>query len=302
MIAEGSLQDFSFSDLIQIIGLNASTGTLRLSSEGREGTLACAEGRIVGAQVQDLSGEEAVYALFHWDTGAFAFDPGTPAALPSVTAPLGELAQEGIRRLDRWRAVRAELSTISPRARFRTQRRPLPEETSSLAAELAAKLEAAEGKTLAELAREVQLDELSVATALIELHREGALIVETAPDEALRSVFRRLCDELYARFASISGLKMTEGLEALLNEEARARGVELRWRSGAVQDGVPATQTFEQLRDLYKAFLTQALEYVTKIHGPGFTEKVLADALEGATPEERNGWEALDLPVTTRTP
>ncbi|MNL39627.1 hypothetical protein D3C87_1619140 [compost metagenome] len=134
------------------------------------------------------------------------------------------------------------------------------------------------------------------------MHREGALIVETAPDEALRSVFRRLCDELYARFASISGLKMTEGLEALLNEQARAEGVELRWRSGAVQDGVPSTLSFDALRDLYRGFLEQALAYVTKIHGPGFTEKVLADALEGASPEELSGWEALSLPVTLRTP
>lgn len=302
MIADGSLQDFSFSDLIQIIGLNASTGTLRLASEGREGALSCVEGRIVSAQVQDLSGEEAVYALFHWDTGTFTFDPAAPAGASNVTAPLGELAQEGIRRLDRWRAVRSELSTMTPRARFRAPQRSLVAETSSLAVELMAKLSSGEGKTLSELSRSVQLDELSVAQALLELHREGALIVETAPDEALRSVFRRLCEELYARFASISGLKMTEGLEALLNEQARAKGVELRWRSGAVQDGVPSTQTFDQLRDLYRDFLTQALDYVTKIHGPGFTEKVLADALEGATPEERSGWAALALPVTLRTP
>lgn len=302
MIAEGSLQDFSFSDLIQIIGLNASTGTLRLASEGREGVLACVEGRIVAAQVQDLSGEEAVYALFHWDTGAFRFDPAAPAAPGNVTAALGELAQEGIRRLDRWRAVRSELSTLTPRARFRAPRRELADDSSSLAVELAAKLAAPRGKTLAELARDVHLDELSVAQALLELHREGALIVETAPDEALRSVFRRLCEELYARFASISGLKMTEGLEALLNEQARAKGVELRWRSGAVQDGIPATHAFDALRDLYRDFLTQALDYVTKIHGPGFTEKVLADALAGATPEERSSWEALALPVTLRTP
>lgn len=302
MIAEGSLQDFSFSDLIQIIGLNASTGTLRLSSEGRDGMLACVEGRIVGARVQDLSGEEAVYALFHWDTGAFNFDARPPQQPEDVTAPLGELAQEGIRRLDRWRSVRAELTTLSPRARFRTSRGEVEGAPTSLVSELAARLYRPSGRTLLELAREVGLDELSIAQALLELHREGVLVVETAPDEALRSVFRRVCEQLYGRFASISGLKMTEGLEALLNEQARAQGVELRWRSGVVQDGLSSTMPFEALRDLYRGFLDQALAYVTKIHGPGFAELVLADALAGASPEELSAFEALSLSAAPRTP
>jgi hypothetical protein len=303
MIAEGSLQDFSFSDLLQIISLNTSSGTLRLSSEGREGFLDCHQGEIRSAKAQERTGEDAVYALFHWETGTFRFDEGMPSAPGNIDKPLAELAKEGIRRLDQWRAIRAELPALSMRARFKSDQAQLPSAVHHQAAEVWAVLAGTDGVTLSEVASATRLDELTVAQHLLELFQAGTVTVETAPEEALRSMFRRASEEVYSRFASISGLKMTEGLETLLNSLARTKGVELRWRSGHVQDGLPSALAAAALRPIYRDFLIHELEYVTKIHGPGFAEKALDGALAAFSPEEKSSFLALDLPeaLTART-
>lgn len=296
MIAEGSLQDFSLSDLLQIISLNAATGTLLLASDERNGMLACRKGEIVGAEARDLGGEEAVYALFHWESGTFRFREGEPEAATMVGMSLRDLAREGIRRLDRWRAIRREMPSLTRRARFRSEQHELPSDLSTHGAEVWAAISGTPGLLLAEIAAATHLSELMAAEALFELNGAGMVQVETSPEEALRSMFRQVSDEMYARFASISVLKMTEGLETLLNALARHKEVELRWRSGQVLDELSGLLGVEALRPIYEEFLKQQLEYVTRIHGQAFTERVLEGLLSTLSPEERAAWEALDLP------
>ena len=294
MISEGSLQDFSFSDLLQIIGLNSETGLLRLTSEGREGLLDCKAGEITGAKALDLEGEEAVYALFHWETGTFTFEREASASLANIRTPLSELAKEGIRRVDQWRSIRRDMPQMTLRARFRVLDRPAGG-LSSAASDLIDALKDAESLTLGQIAKANRRDELTIAQALLELWREGLLQVETAPEEALRSVFEAVSEGIFERFASISGLKMTEGLESRLNTWAREQGVDLRWRNGRVQDGLPAILEAPELLPVYRGFLLEELGYVAKIHGESFVSRVIEALLETFSAEERASWKALDL-------
>lgn len=294
MISEGSLQDFSFSDLLQIIGLNSETGLLRLTSEGREGLLDCKSGEITGAKAQGLTGEEAVYALFHWETGTFTFERDASARLANTRTPLSELAKEGIRRVDQWRSIRRDMPQMTLRARFRVVDRPTSS-LSSVASDLVDSLNGAESQTLAQIAKGHRLVELTAAQALLELWREGLLVVETAPEEALRSVFQAVSEGVFERFASISGLKMTEGLESRLNTWAREQGADLRWRNGRVQDGLPAILEAPELLPVYRGFLLEELGYVAKIHGESFVSRVIDALLETFSVEERASWTALDI-------
>jgi len=294
MISDGSLQDFSFSDLLQIIGLNSESGLLRLTSEGREGLLDCKAGQITGAKAMELTGEEAVYALFHWETGTFTFERDGSAGLANISTPLSELAKEGIRRVDQWRSIRRDMPQMTLRARFRVVERPSGG-LSSAASDLVDALKGAEGQTLGQIAKANRRDELTVAQALLELWREGLLQVETAPEEALRSVFEAVSEGVFERFASISGLKMTEGLESRLNTWAREQGVDLRWRNGRVQDGLPSILEAPELLPVYRAFLVEELGYVAKIHGESFVSRVVEALFETFSAEERESWKALDL-------
>jgi hypothetical protein len=263
-------------------------------SEGREGLLDCKAGEIVGAKTPDLQGEEAVYALFHWETGTFTFEKDTPARVVNVRSSLSELAKEGIRRLDQWRSIRRDMPHLTMRARYRVEDRGACS-LSTVASNLVDQLTESGSQTLGQISKAAGHDELAIAQALLELWREGMLVVETAPEEALRSVFCAVSEGVFERFASISGLKMTEGLETRLNTWAREQGVDLRWRNGRVQDGLPAVLEASELLPVYRGFLLEELGYVVKIHGEGFVARAIEGLVETFSTEERASWAALEL-------
>ncbi|MNT82603.1 hypothetical protein D3C72_2223590 [compost metagenome] len=104
-----------------------------------------------------------------------------------------------------------------------------------------------------------------------------------------------MSEGVFERFASISGLKMTEGLESRLNTWAREQGADLRWRNGRVQDGLPAILEAPELLPVYRGFLLEELGYVAKIHGASFVSRVVEALFETFSVEERASWAALDL-------
>lgn len=297
MIPAGSLQDFTLSDLLQIISLNASTGTLRLESEGRNGVIGCRQGQILGARAGELAGDEAVYALFDWATGAFHFEAEAVDALPAnVATSLDELAREGIRRLDQWRAIRTELPNLTTRALLRRHDSE-PAKAPALSQgsrELLECLSPAQGQTLSELARALERSELTVALALLELQREGLLLVESAPEEALRATFKRISEGVFHRFASISGLKMIQGLEDHLNGLARERTWDIRWKNGQVFDGL-AQASEGALLPIYRDCLADQLDYVRKLHGNPFLDRAVDQIAAEMAPEERASLALLGL-------
>lgn len=293
MIPEGSLQDFSLSDLLQIVSLNQNTGTIRFTSEGRDGLVACDKGEVMAAKAGDLTGEEAVYSLFHWESGRFWFEDELTQAR-EIELPMAELTKEGIRRLDQWRQIKRELPGLSMETRFERTGAPAPE-ASAAALEVFENL--SQSRTFEELMKKCLMGELSLATALAELCRTQTVEMRHTAEEASRLLFRRLAEGLYERFASISGLKMTEGLESLLNNLARESNTELRWRSGKVTDGIPAETPSDELVETYKRFIDAEMEYIQKIYPASFSQRSLAEIAEDITPEMKECWDKLGLPA-----
>lgn len=296
MIPAGSLQDFTLSDLIQIMSLNGSTGTLFLDSEGREGALSCNQGELVGARAGDQHGEEAVYTLFDWLIGTFRFEDGKTDVLPAnIATPLGELAKEGIRRLDQWRTIRSELPRLTSRALLRRAPAATEQPTlTSAARELDALLDFEHGQTLGQLALTLRIPELIAAQRLLELHQAGVLHLESAPEVAIRSTFKQVSEGIFSRFAGISGLKMIQGLEDHLNELARERAWEIRWKNGQISDGL-ATLDENVLLSIYRDCLADQWQYVGKIHGLPFLERALDQIASLMSAEERASLSLLGL-------
>lgn len=293
MISEGSLQDFSFSDLLQIISLNGSTGTLKFASEGREGLVECRQGEITGAAIGDIQGEEAIYSLFNWVSGRFTFTEES-TGLENIAIPMADLTKEGIRRLDLWKQIKREMPGVSSGTRFARSGIP-PEEASAAALEVYQALN--ETLELGALASRCGMGELGVAQALLELQSCGAVQMHHTPEEASRNLFKRLSEGLFERFASISGLKMTEGLETLLNGLAREQNIELRWHNGQVYDGLSATHSADELLSIFKRFVDAETDYIGKIYPASFTQRALAEIAEGASAEEQECWKKLELPL-----
>jgi Domain of unknown function (DUF4388) len=105
MAFQGSLAELHLPDIIQLISVSGKTGVFHLTDGRQKGEIYLNEGRIVHAELEDATGEEAVYALAIWRQGEFRFDPGVPTDRLTITKSNTNLLMEAARRLDEWRVL-----------------------------------------------------------------------------------------------------------------------------------------------------------------------------------------------------
>ena len=100
MAVEGNLKDMNLPSLVQIICLEHRRLALVIKRPGEEGRIFFDDGQIIHAQVGSLVGEEAVYRLLGWTSGAFCVSNHVQPPYRTVTVPWNHLLLEGTRRLD----------------------------------------------------------------------------------------------------------------------------------------------------------------------------------------------------------
>jgi hypothetical protein len=105
MAFQGSLAELHLPDIIQLISVSGKTGVFHLTNGALAGEIYLNDGKIVHAQLDDASGEEAVYALAMWSQGDFRFDPGVASELRTISKTNTNLLMEAARRLDEWRVL-----------------------------------------------------------------------------------------------------------------------------------------------------------------------------------------------------
>lgn len=283
MIPEGSLSEFSLPDLLQIISMEAGTGTLRLTGPGREGALEADAGVLVGASCGPKTGEDAVYALFLWEDGAFRWEPGAVGALGrNVGVGLDDLTREGIARRDMWRLAKQALPSLNAiyRRRAGAMAAPdWPEDTRNAWNALQA-----EGFTIGNLGRKLEIPPARAAYALVPMWTSGALEAEIPEAEAVWSLFHKILSALVGRFTDISGLRMTESMEAYLAEKGAANGLDLQASGGRLVEGEPPAGDFVPACG---ATLAEVMEWMGRLHGTAFVERVVAEVLRSAPPAEQ---------------
>lgn len=295
MITEGSLQDFGLSDLLQILAIGNVTGTLTLRSEGRQGQLYFKDGQLLGARLGDRWGKQAACDLFLWQTGVFDLATALPESIPDQeTLSLEAIARDGLKQLERYRQLLKQLpeffsprTWVYPMQMFQEQKPLLVEQLGS-------------GMTFADLVRALPQGELFTLEDVQRLYSEDQIGLSCAPEEQLRQLFERAANALFAQFASISGVKMVESLEHQLNEEARRAHLGLRWRQGHVHDSLPDTWTKDQLLSAYQPLMACMQEYIGKVYGAAFIDRVIEPLLEEMPAPQRALWSELkSLPTAT---
>lgn len=293
MITEGSLQDFRLPDLLQILAIGNGTGSLTIRSEGRQGQLYFKDGVLVGARIGDRWGKQAATDLFLWQTGIFDFSNQLPDVIPDQEElSLEAVTQEGMKQLERLRAIQKQLpdffgprTWVFPMQMYETEKPYLVDLLGS-------------GMSFADLARRLNQGELFVMEDVLRLYQADQIGLSCAPEELLRQLFERVGNEIFGQFASISGVKMVEALETALNDHARDAKLPLRWRAGKVQDNAPDTWTKEQLVEAYRPLIATMQEFVTKVYGQAFIERVVDPLLEEVPAPQRQLWaEISSLPT-----
>ena len=105
MAFQGSLAELHLPDIIQLISVSGKTGVFHLADGPLNGQIYLHDGKIIHAQLEDTSGEEAVYALAIWSQGDFRFEPGIATELRTISKSNTNLLMEAARRLDEWRVL-----------------------------------------------------------------------------------------------------------------------------------------------------------------------------------------------------
>jgi hypothetical protein len=112
MAFQGSLAELHLPDIIQLVSVSGKTGVFHLSDRAHRGEIWLFEGRIVHAEVDDLAGEEAVYALAIWRSGEFRFEPGNAPPRQTIQKSNTGLLMEAARRLDEWRVLSKKIPSV----------------------------------------------------------------------------------------------------------------------------------------------------------------------------------------------
>jgi hypothetical protein len=105
MAFQGSLAELHLPDIIQLISVSGKTGVFHLTDGSLQGQIYLNDGKIVHAELDDVAGEEAVYALAIWSQGDFRFDPGVATEHRTISKSNTNLLMEAARRLDEWRVL-----------------------------------------------------------------------------------------------------------------------------------------------------------------------------------------------------
>jgi hypothetical protein len=112
MAFQGSLAELHLPDIIQLVSVSGKTGVFHLSDAARRGDIWLHEGRIVHAETEDLTGEEAVYALAIWRSGEFRFEAAVGAPRQTIQKSNTNLLMEAARRLDEWHVLSKKIPSV----------------------------------------------------------------------------------------------------------------------------------------------------------------------------------------------
>jgi predicted regulator of Ras-like GTPase activity (Roadblock/LC7/MglB family) len=96
----GAVSGMSLADILQVKGNNRDSGCLVIDHLGKSGMVFLREGEVIHAELGELAGEEAFYAIMGWTGGTFRSEPKVATTSRTINQVLGFLLLEAFRRID----------------------------------------------------------------------------------------------------------------------------------------------------------------------------------------------------------
>lgn len=114
---KGDLSEFPLTDIIQLVDLSKKTGGVHISglrgTQRLEGWIYFRDGKIIGAELPDLSPLEAVYAFFTLASGSFSFIDNAAIPQSTITVSNEVIIMEGIMRQDAWNTMQQQAPSLN---------------------------------------------------------------------------------------------------------------------------------------------------------------------------------------------
>lgn len=113
MALSGTFEDVSFAELLQMLNVGHKTGCLTVSRGGQQATLFITDGEVTRAASRWERGPELVYRLLGWKSGEFSFERTRKPVMRNIEESTEALILEGMKRLDEWERVEAEMPDMN---------------------------------------------------------------------------------------------------------------------------------------------------------------------------------------------
>ncbi len=98
--ARGVIKGIGLGTFVQMVGLEKKTCTLRVTADGRRGSLAFMEGELIGAETDRGRGQDAALDVLSWDRSAIEVVPSCREQVREIDLPLEYLLMESYRLKD----------------------------------------------------------------------------------------------------------------------------------------------------------------------------------------------------------
>lgn len=104
-VLTGELSEFNLVHILQLLNECNANGVLQVKKGALYGVIYFEHGQIMDAQVLTYNGEDAIYEIFLWLTGKFAFFSMNVQRLSTIKRPTEDLILTGARYDERWRKL-----------------------------------------------------------------------------------------------------------------------------------------------------------------------------------------------------
>ena len=111
MSFQGSLKELPLADIVQLVAVSGKTGMFSLTRANEKGAVYIQNGQITHARVNDVEGEDAIYALALWNEGQFQFSAGVEGETRTITRSNTNLLMEAARRSDELKILSKKIPT-----------------------------------------------------------------------------------------------------------------------------------------------------------------------------------------------
>lgn len=101
----GELSEFNLVHILQLLNECNANGVLQVKKGALYGVMYFEHGQIIDAHVLTYNGEDALYEIFLWITGKFAFYSLSVQRSKTIKRPTEDLILTGARYDERWRSL-----------------------------------------------------------------------------------------------------------------------------------------------------------------------------------------------------
>lgn len=172
----GSIEDMAIVDLLQTFEVSRKTGTVHLKSGTKEASIYFREGKVLDAELGQLSGEEAIYRTLTWNEATFEVTFEAVTRRDAIEVSTQGVLMEGMRRLDEWSRMTEQLPPLNRALEVAHDELSLrigeiPDEVNGI-------LRLIDGKrTMLDVIEEAPFEDLSTLSTLSKLYFEGLLVL-----------------------------------------------------------------------------------------------------------------------------